>query len=92
MNALFLNLMNDEAGFVVSAELVLVGTIGCLGMLCGLSEVAMNVNNELEDVGTAVACVQQSYAFDGCEGHKAWFGGSSFNDSADYCDGENDLY
>ena len=32
MNALFANLMNDEAGFIVSAELVMIATLGVLAM------------------------------------------------------------
>ena len=42
-------LKNDENGFVVSAELVLVGTICVLGMIVGLSELSFNVNQELEE-------------------------------------------
>ena len=42
-------LKNDENGFVVSAELVLVGTILVLGMIVGLTELSYGVNEELED-------------------------------------------
>ena len=44
-------LKNDENGFVVSAELVLVGTICVLGMIVGLTELSYGVNEELEDLG-----------------------------------------
>ena len=37
-------LWNDEAGFVISAELVLVLTIAVLAMIVGLSEAAVAVN------------------------------------------------
>ncbi|HBN79405.1 MAG TPA: branched-chain amino acid aminotransferase, partial [Planctomycetaceae bacterium] len=37
MTQLINNLYNDEAGFIVSAELVLVATIAVLGMVVGLS-------------------------------------------------------
>jgi hypothetical protein len=47
MSNLFTALINDEAGFIISAELVLVSTIAVLAMVVGLSEVALNVNNEL---------------------------------------------
>ena len=90
--SLFTQLRNDEAGFIVSAELVLVATIAVLGMIVGLSEISLNVNNELEDVGSAFGCLQQSYDFSGVEGHKGWAGGSSFYDQADYCSDENDIY
>jgi len=91
MTNIFTQLKNDENGFIVSAELVLVATIGVLSMVVGLSEVALNVNTELEDVGTAFACIQQSYKVQGINGHKACFSGSRFHDHADFCSGENDI-
>ena len=53
-------LKNDENGFIVSAELVLVGTICVLGMIVGLSELSFNVNQELEDVGSAVGNINRA--------------------------------
>ena len=44
-------LSSDENGFIVSAELVLVGTILVLGMIVGLTELSYGVNEELEDLG-----------------------------------------
>ena len=84
-------LINDDAGFIISAELVLVATIAVLGMIVGLSEVALNVNNELEDVGSAFASLQQSYTIQSTCGHKGHKAGSSFQDTADFCDGQNDI-
>jgi hypothetical protein len=84
-------LWNDEAGFIVSAELVLVSTIVVLGMVVGLSEVAYGINEELEDVGSAFGSINQSYCFSGFSGHKGWEAGSSFGDVADYCDGQFDI-
>ena len=37
MSNVFATLINDEAGFIISAELVLVSTIAVLGMIVGLS-------------------------------------------------------
>ena len=84
-------LKNDDAGFIVSAELVLVSTIAVLGLVVGLSEVSLNINNELEDVGSAFSTVQQSYHTSGTCGHKGHFSGSSFCDTADFCDGQDDI-
>lgn len=84
-------LLNDEAGFIVSAELVLVATITVLGMIVGLSEVALNVNNELEDVGSAFANINQSYKVQCTSGHKGWTNGSSNWDQAEFCDGQDDV-
>lgn len=91
MAHLFTQLLNDEAGFVVSAELVLVATLGVLAMLVGLSEVAINVNNELEDVGSAFGSISQSYKAGGLSGHGGKVGGSSFDDRTDYCDSMCDV-
>ena len=79
-------LLNDEAGFIVSAELVLVATICVLGLIVGLSEVACNVNNELEDVGSAFTCLNQSYNLDCSHSCKASSNGSNYQDQAEFCD------
>ncbi|REJ73953.1 MAG: branched-chain amino acid aminotransferase [Planctomycetota bacterium] len=92
MQNLITSLYNDEAGFIVSAELVLIATIAVLAMIVGLSEVALNINNELEDVGSAFSCVQQSYCVDGFWGHKGHIQGSGFDDHFDFCAGECDIH
>ena len=84
-------LIADEAGFIVSAELVLISTIAVLGMVVGLSEVALNVNNELEDVGSAFGSLNQSYTIKGVSGCQGNAQGSQFQDSQDFCDTPNDI-
>ena len=84
-------LYRDEAGFIVSAELVLVSTIAVLAMIVGLSEVAHNVNNELEDVGSAFGNISQTFQYYGTCGHKGNTNGSSFYDVPDYCDNYCDI-
>lgn len=81
MNALFANLMKDEAGFIVSAELVMIATLGVLAMAVGLSEVAWNVNNELQDVGRAFGSMNQSFNLQGQSCNRGGSGGSSYHDS-----------
>ncbi len=56
-------LWQDEAGFVISAELALVSTIATLGMVSGLAEASNNVHNELQDVGAAVGSLDQSFSY-----------------------------
>ncbi len=85
-------LWKDEAGFVVSAELVLISTIVVLSLVVGLSEVANGVNEELEDVGSAVGSMNQTMRYSGFTGHKGAIAGSSFNDGPDFCDGQNDIH
>lgn len=84
-------LWNDEAGFVVSAELVLIATIVVLSLVVGLSEVANGVNEELEDVGSAVGSINQTLRYSGFSGHKGSIAGSYFEDGPDFCDGQNDI-
>ena len=88
------NLWNDEAGFVISAELVLVLTIGVLAMIVGLSEVAVAVNNELNDISNAIGTLNQTYSFTGFLGNngtpagksKSSYAGSTWVDATDDCD------
>ena len=86
------NLWNDECGMVLTAELVLVLTIAVLGMIVGLSHVAMALNTELNDIAQAIGALDQSYSFSGyvcCKKNStntADSSGSRFNDTSDDCD------
>ncbi len=91
MTALSTRLMNDEAGFIVSAELVLIATVGVLAMVVGLSEVALNVNNELEDLGSAFGSVNQSFMVRGSRGHQGGGEGGRFSDGRDFCDASGNI-
>jgi hypothetical protein len=79
-------LWNDDLGFVVSAELVLVATILVLGMIVGLVSVRDQVVQEAGDVAAAVSQLVQSYSFSGITGHTASTAGSRFTDRTDFCD------
>jgi hypothetical protein len=83
----------DQTGFVVSAELVLVGTLLVIGLVVGLSEVQHAVVQELNDVADAIGSINQSYAYAGFlskksfgHGLKSFSAGSSFKDQVDDCD------
>ncbi len=85
-------LMNDEAGFIVSAELVLIATLLVIGLIVGLSEVQHAIVSELNDVADAIGELNQCYSFSGF--HKRDIGGvvhavtygSDFEDLRDDCD------
>lgn len=88
---MLMNLLNDEAGVIISAEIVLVLTIAVLAMIVGLTEVAVAVNTELNDVSNAIGALNQSFAFSGfCSTSngklKSFVAGSSFHDMFDDCD------
>lgn len=83
-------LFNDEGGAVISAELVLVLTILVIGVIVGLSEVAVAVNTELNDVSNAIGSLDQSFFFTGFHAvdgkAKSSNAGSRFTDAHDDCD------
>ncbi|MFN3157976.1 MAG: branched-chain amino acid aminotransferase [Rubinisphaera brasiliensis] len=91
MFQLIRDLYADEAGFIISSEMVLVGTITVLGMVVGLSEVAFNINQELEDVGSAFGSINQAYSYTGAAGGKGSSNGSSNNDEWDHGDHDGDV-
>jgi Flp pilus assembly pilin Flp len=91
MTYLLARLHADEGGFVVSAELVIIATLVVIGLIVGLAEVANGVNEELEDVGSAIGALNQTYVVQGTVGHKARLRGSKFFDKSDFCDAEDDI-
>ncbi len=84
-------LWNDEAGFVVSTELILLATVAVIGLLVGMAAVRDGVVSELSDVAGAVQDVNQSYSYDGVIGHNAATAGSDFVDQLDECDSADDV-
>ena len=84
-------LKNDENGFILSAELVLIGTITVLGMIVGLTELSYGVNEELEDLGSAIGAINQTYYFTLASGKKGEVVGSTFLDFQDECDNSCDI-
>jgi hypothetical protein len=58
-------------------------------MVVGLSEISMNINQELEDVASAFGAMNQSFRYQGLTGHSGLSNGTNFQDSLDFCDGAN---
>lgn len=92
MNKLASSLLQDECGFIVSAELILVATVLVIGLIVGMSEIQHAVNAELNDVADAIGSLNQSYFYTGFSATKmdgsikSAVEGSSFDDVADDCD------
>ncbi|MEW4456212.1 hypothetical protein AB1L30_26340 [Bremerella sp. JC817] len=84
--SLIKRLWNDEAGFVVSAELILISTIAVIGLIVGLDSVRNAVTSELADVAGAIQNVNQSYVWNSVTGHASAVSGSDFIDQTDFCD------
>jgi Flp pilus assembly pilin Flp len=83
-------LWTDQAGFVVSTELVLIATILVIGMIVGLTSVRDQVVQELGDIAAAISQVNQSYSWSAVTGHHSSTAGSLFADLTDSCDATPD--
>ncbi|MCH9727090.1 MAG: Flp family type IVb pilin [Planctomycetes bacterium] len=76
---------NDENGFVLSAELVIILTVAVLGMIVGLSYVQTAVVSEFTDIAGAINSLNQNYAYTGfySTGYygkfKSYYSGSAYN-------------
>ena len=64
------NLWNDEDGVILSAEIVLIGTVLVIGMMVGLVELQVAVVGELSDLGDAIGNLDQSYVASGLVSYK----------------------
>lgn len=70
--------LRDESGFVLSSEMVLVGTLGVVGATVGLSAAARSVNDELTEMAFAIRSLDQSYSYQGFSSGTAWTAGSEY--------------
>ena len=86
----WMHLWNDEQGTIISAELILIVTLTGLGLLAGLTTYRDQIVFELADLGTAVGQFNQSYSISslviGTGATASSFAGSTFLDTADFCD------
>ena len=89
---LFAKLWQDDAGVILTAEIVLVATILVIGMIVGLVELQCAVVGELSDLGDAIGNLDQGYVTSGItsfksrRGIKAQTRGAQYRDGADECD------
>jgi len=85
-------LLSEESGVVLSAELVLVVTVTVLASIVGLSEVAVAVSIELNDLSNAIGALDQSISYTGFTSDKSVgneknvVAGGIFFDETDDCD------
>lgn len=71
-------LWRDECGAVVSAETVMVASLGVAGASVGFDTVSQAVNEELTDVALAIRSLDQSYAVRGRKSAGSWTAPSRF--------------
>lgn len=83
-------LWDDEAGFIISIELLLLATVVVIGILVGLAAVRDSITAELSDVGGAINDMDQSFTLYGITGPSAAVSGSDFGDAVDSSDPNGD--
>jgi hypothetical protein len=78
-------LWQDEAGFIVSAELVMLGTVLVVGLIAGMACIQDAVIGEYTEVAGALRGLDQSYSASGmhgcwnpCCGFTSWTAGSAY--------------
>ncbi len=71
-------LWRDEAGYVLSAEAVTVGTLGVVGATVGMGAVSKSVNDELTETAFALRSLDQSFTIPEQRGAGSWTAGSVF--------------
>jgi hypothetical protein len=71
-------LWHDEAGMVLSAEAVLVGTLAVAGAGVGLATAGQSLNEELKELAYSFRSLNQSYSLPGQRGCRAWTAGSTY--------------
>lgn len=79
-----------EAGFIVSAELVLIATILVIGLIVGMVAIRDAVTAEMHDVAEAIGTLDQSYHFNGIQDVplNSEVSGTTWDDSVDTTAGD----
>lgn len=82
-----------EAGFIVSAELVLIATILVIGLIVGMVAIRDQLTAEMKDVAESIGSLDQSYTFNGINDPVliSQVAGSQFSDSIDTAAGDGGL-
>jgi hypothetical protein len=71
-------LLRDESGSILSAEAVILGTVGVAGAGIGLTAIGKSMRAETQEVAYALRSLDQSYGFDGQQSEHAWSAGSRY--------------
>jgi len=82
MKNLAVRLLHDEAGVIVTPEIIIITTVGLLSLIAGWNAVSQSLAFELADVANSVGSLNQSYSYRGLRaGRHATCGGGGFADS-----------
>lgn len=83
MKRLANQLFRDEAGVVITAEIIIIATVGLLSLIAGWNAVSNSLAFELGDIANSVGSLNQSFSYRGLSaGQHANCSGGGFADSA----------
>lgn len=68
----------DESGSILSAEMVLLGSVGVVGATVGLKSLSHSINSELQELSYAFRSLDQSYCLSGYKSAYACTAGSAY--------------
>jgi Flp pilus assembly pilin Flp len=77
---MLMKLWNDEAGFTVALELILIAVILVIALVTGLSAVRNAMLGELDELADAILAINQSYSVGGSSEQCAMTGMTTFSD------------
>jgi len=83
MKHLAVRLLRDDAGVIVTPEIIIITTVGVLSLIAGWNAVSQALAFELGDVANSVGSLNQSYSYRGLLARgQASCGGGGFADAA----------
>jgi len=74
-------LWNDDAGYIISTEMLLIFVILVLGLIAGLANLRQAIVTELTESGLAILNLSQAYTISGITGCTGSSGGSATTDA-----------
>ena len=88
--ATLLALYNDDAGFIVSIELILISTIAVIGLITGFNCHPRCGGQRTIRRRWSSSRFESGYSYNGVLGHSGSTNGSSWTDRLDWCDSAED--
>jgi Flp pilus assembly pilin Flp len=75
-------LWQDDAGWIISVEMILIFTIVSLGLIVGLTALRNALVDELTEVANAITAIEQCYSWSGLSNCSSSVCGSAATDKA----------
>jgi Flp pilus assembly pilin Flp len=81
MMNVFSRMWNDDAGYIISTEMLLIFVILVLGLIAGWANLRMAIVNEFTESANTILTLNQSYTISALSGCSGTSGGSNATDT-----------